>query len=104
MSRDLFKLLEEYENSAKRLEESDAYKVGKSFGYMGSELAKKYRERKATANITKRLADANKKDGFEDFQDRIRYNVSSPTSVERYVREKMGLDQNGIKITLKVFS
>ena len=71
---------------------------------MGSELAKKYRERKATANITKRLADANKKDGFEDFQDRIRYNVSSPTSVERYVREKMGLDQNGIKITLKVFS
>ena len=103
---DLLKLLEEYENSAKRLGETRAYKAGKSLGYMGSELAEKTMTylSEAGKNTAKRLADANKKDGFEGFQDRIRYNVSSPTSVERYVREKMGLDQNGIKITLDVFS
>ena len=103
---DLFKLLEEYQNTIKRIEENGAYKVGKSLGYMGSMLAEKIEEKVEAqrANTAKRLADSNKKDGFEGLQDRIRYNVSSPTSIERYVRENMGLDQNGIKITLDVFS
>ena len=104
--KDLFKLLQEYQNTIKRLEESHAYKVGK-FGYeAGSGIFEdiRKRSRKAAANTVKRLEDSNKKDGFEGFQDRMRYNLTSPTSIERYVRERMGLDQNGIKITLDVFS
>ena len=54
--------------------------------------------------IHEKVSDSNKKDGFEDFQDRIRYNVSSPTSVERYVRENMGLDQNGIKTNIEMYN
>ena len=100
---DLFKLLEEYQNTIKRIEENGAYKVSEILGYMGSMLAEKIEEKVEAQREAKRLADANKKDGFEGLQDRIRYNVSSPTSIERYVRENMGLDQNGIKITLDVF-
>ena len=103
---DLSKLLEGYEKRIMEIKGSKFYHVGKLSYRAGMEMGKDINEswQQAKKGYKKKLDEANKKDGFEGLQDRMRYNLTSPTSIERYVREKMGLDQNGIKITLEVFS